>query len=99
MFLSYAFVESRYLAVALYILDHVFFNLSIGITTYFQKIADPQDIAPTAAVGLTINHIAAVVLPVMGGYLWMIDYKIPFFAGAVLAGISLIMTQFIRLKN
>lgn len=99
VFLSYAFVESRYLAVALYILDHVFFNLSIGITTYFQKIADPQDIAPTAAVGLTINHIAAVVLPVMGGYLWMIDYKIPFFAGAVLAGISLIMTQFIRLKN
>ena len=67
----------------------------LGIKTYFQKIADPRDIAASAAVGFTINHIAAVVLPVIGGMLWMINYKIPFLAGAVLSFISLCMVQLI----
>ena len=62
----------------------------------FQKIADPRDIASSAAVGFTINHIAAVVLPVIGGLLWMIDYKIPFLAGAFFSFISLCFVQFIR---
>jgi hypothetical protein len=47
------------------------------------------------AVGFTINHIAAVVLPVMGGALWMVDYRIPFIAGAVLSLVSLLAVQLI----
>jgi len=38
-------------------------------------VADPQDIAPTAAVAFTINHIAAVFLPVLLGLLW--DHRSP----------------------
>jgi uncharacterized YccA/Bax inhibitor family protein len=79
-----------------YILDYILFNFAVAIRTYFQKIADPEDIAPTSAVGFTINHIAAVFLPALGGYLWMIDYRIPFIMGAVLGAISLILAQFIR---
>lgn len=96
VFVSYAFVQSKTGAICLYILDHVLFNFSIAITTYFQKIADPEDIAPSAAVGFTINHIAAVILPVAGGYLWMVDYRIPFLGGALLGLVSLCMAQFIR---
>ncbi|MBU1343637.1 MAG: MFS transporter [Proteobacteria bacterium] len=96
VFISYAFVEAKLIAGFLYILDHIFFNFSTGISTYFQKIADPRDIASSAAVGFTINHIAAVVLPVLGGLLWMIDYKIPFIAGAVFSFISLCLVQLIR---
>jgi len=98
VFVSYAFVESKILVVFLYIADHVIFNFSIGIGTYFQKIAEPEDIAPSAAVGFTINHIAAVALPVLGGYLWMIDYKIPFLGGAVMGFVSLCLVQLIKLK-
>ena len=98
VFISYAFVESKLLVVFLYITDHVIFNFSIGIGTYFQKIAEPEDIAPSAAVGFTINHIAAVALPVLGGYLWMIDYKIPFIGGAVLSFVSLCLVQLIKIK-
>lgn len=58
------------LAVVLYIVNQIFFSLALAIKTYFQKIADPQDIAPTAAVAFTINHIAAVFLPVLLGILW-----------------------------
>jgi len=59
------------LAATLYVIDHMFFALALALKTYFQKIADPADIAPTAAVAFTINHIAAVVLPALLGYLWL----------------------------
>jgi hypothetical protein len=59
------------LAATLYVIDHLFFALAFALKTYFQKIADPGDIAPTAAVAFTINHIAAVFLPAALGYLWV----------------------------
>ena len=80
----------------LYVVDHIFFNFAIAIRTYFQKVADPQDIAPSMAVAFTINHIAAVVMPVIGGALWMVDYRIPFLAGAGMSAISFIAVQWIR---
>ncbi len=96
IFLSYAATDSKLIVAGLYILDHIFFNFSIAIRTYFQKTGDPRDIAPTMAVGFTINHIAAVVLPAIGGLLWVVDYRIPFFGGAVLALVSLMAVQKIR---
>jgi hypothetical protein len=88
-----ALVESKTVAGCLYILDHIFFNFAIAISTFFQKIADPRDIAPSMAMGFTINHIAAVVLPAIGGLLWIVDYRIPFIAGAGLSFISLLLVQ------
>ena len=96
IFLAYAVVESRLAVAVLYVLDHIFFNFAIAIRTYFQKIGDPRDIAPSMAVGFTINHIAAVVLPAAGGLLWMVDYRIPFLAGAGMSLISLAAVQLIR---
>ncbi len=93
VFLVYAFTGSKLLVVVMYILDHILFNFSIAIRTYFQKVADPADIAPSMAVGFTINHIAAVVMPAIGGALWMIDYRIPFVAGALLSLVSLLAVQ------
>ena len=95
IFLIYAFVDIKGVIVAMYILDHILFNFSIAIRTYFQKVADPKDIAPSMAVGFTINHIAAVVMPVIGGALWMVDYRIPFVVGAIFSMVSLLAVQFI----
>jgi hypothetical protein len=96
IFLAYAATTSKLLVAALFILDHIFFNFSIAIRTFFQKIGDPRDIAPSMAVGFTINHIAAVFLPAIGGFLWVIDYRIPFVGGAVMSLISLFAVQMIR---
>ena len=93
IFLAYAAVESKTLVAFLYILDHVFFNFAIAIRTYFQKVGDPRDTASSMAVGFTINHVAAVFLPAIGGMLWMIDYRIPFVAGACMSLISFIAVQ------
>lgn len=96
IFITYAMTGSKLVVAALYILDHVFFNFSIAINTYFQKIGEPEDAAPSMAVGFTINHIAAVFLPAIGGLLWVVNYRIPFFAGAVMSLISLTAVQLIR---
>jgi MFS family permease len=98
IFLSYAMVQSKILLGILYILDHIFFNFAIAIRTYFQKVGDPRDIAPSMAVGFTINHIAAVILPALGGVLWMVDYRIPFVFGACMSVISLVAVQQIRVR-
>jgi hypothetical protein len=99
IFLAYALVKSKIVLALLYILDHIFFNFAIAIRTYFQKVGDPQDIAPSMAVGFTINHIAAVFLPAVGGILWMVDYRIPFVAGAAMSIISLVAVQMIQVED
>ena len=76
-------------AGGLFIVDGVFFTLVLAQRTYFQKIADPADIAPTSAVAFTINHIAAVFLPVTFGLLWIKDPSIVFYIGAAIATVSL----------
>lgn len=93
IFIAYGLVESKVIVALLYIADHILFNFAMAIRTFFQKIADPEDIAPSMAVGFTINHIAAVVLPVIGGLLWLIDYRIVFFSGAFFSFISLLFVQ------
>jgi hypothetical protein len=97
--MAYAIADSKLIVAVLYILDHIFFNFSIAIRTYFQKVGDPRDIAPSMAVGFTINHIAAVFLPAIGGLLWIIDYRIPFLGGAAMALISLIAVQGIDISS
>jgi len=97
VFLTYAYTSSKWIVAGMYILDYILFNFAVAIRTYFQKIAEPQDIAPSSAVGFTINHIAAVFLPALGGLLWMIDYRIPFQMGAALGVISLVLAQFMKI--
>jgi hypothetical protein len=93
IFLAYATAQSKILIMILYILDQVFYNFHIAIQTYFQKIGSPKDIASSISVSFTINHIAAVFLPAIGGMLWMIDYRIPFIGGAIFSLVSLIAVQ------
>jgi len=89
IFVAYAFVESAALAVVLYIVDHLLFSMAIAIKTYFQKIADPKDMASTAGVSFTINHIAAVVIPALLGIVWLTSPSLVFFIGAGFALCSL----------
>ncbi|WP_371226176.1 MFS transporter [Roseovarius sp. 2305UL8-3] len=91
----YMFGWGVVLAATLYVVDHLLFSLALALKTYFQKIADPQDIAPTAAVAFTINHIAAVFLPALLGYLWLASPASVFLLAAGMAVISLILALMI----
>lgn len=85
----YFFGWGLVLAATLYVVDHLLFSLALALKTYFQKIADPEDMAPTAAVAFTINHIAAVFLPVLLGLLWLASPGAVFVLAASMAAVSL----------
>lgn len=95
VFIGYALVEDAIIAAVLYVIDHLFFGLAIGIKTYFQKIADSEDIAATASVSFTIDHIASVIIPISFGLVWMSDPSLVFYAGAGFAVLSLIASNLI----
>ena len=91
----YMFGWGVVLAATLYVVDHLFFAMALALKTYFQKIADPGDIAPTAAVAFTINHIAAVFLPAGLGYLWLVSPGAVFLLAAGMASVSLLLALLI----
>jgi hypothetical protein len=92
VFTGYAFVQSAEWAATLYVIDHLFFALALAIKTYFQKIADPADMASTAGVSFTINHIAAVVIPVTFGMVWLVSPAAVFLMGTGMAVLSLLLS-------
>ena len=98
VFIAYAFVNDGLWAGVLYVADHLFFSLAIAIKTYFQKIADPADMASTAGVAFTINHIAAVFIPVLFGLVWLVSPMLVFLMGAIMAVISLILARNIPIQ-
>ena len=79
----------------LIVVHHVFFSLAFALKTYFQTVVDPGDIAPTAAVAFTINHIAAVFLPVLLGDLWIVSPAGVFVLAAGMAMTSLALAMLI----
>jgi len=95
IFTSYAFVENVILASLLYILDHFFFAMAIALKSYFKKIANPADFASTAGVAFSINHIAAVILPFVLGFLWILSPSLVFLTGTAFAIFSLTLSQLV----
>ncbi|MDK9756112.1 MFS transporter [Vibrio sp. D173a] len=98
VFVGYGLVQTAEWAAALYVVDHLFFALALAIKTYFQKIADPADMASTAGVAFTINHIAAVVIPVTFGVIWLVSPSSVFYIGAAMAAVSLLLSLNIPAK-
>ncbi len=95
VFTAYAFVTNATVAAVLYVVDHAFFAMAIAMKTYFQKIADPADIAPTAGIAFTINHIAAVVIPAVFGLIWLVSPSAVFLTGAAMAIASLVLARLV----
>lgn len=92
VFIGYSFASVGWFAALLYVIDGVFSTLVIAQRTYMQKIGDPADMAPTAACAFTINHIAAVFIPVTFGLIWLKNPSYVFMLGAGIATTSLLLS-------
>lgn len=99
IFLAYAgiyyFDWTVTIGIILFIANHLFFSMSFAIKTYFQKIAEPYDIGSSVAVAFTINHIPAVFLPAVLGYIWIVEPSGIFVMAALMALLSLILAFFV----
>jgi predicted MFS family arabinose efflux permease len=98
VFLGYAYASYLPLLFVLFIMDHIFFGFNLAIESYFQKIArSPEEITSNLGMAQTINHVSALVVPVLGGILWeQVSPSAPFIVGVIVAVISLILVQFMR---
>ena len=97
IFTGYALTSSASVAVLLFIVDGASMSLMIAQRTYFQKIGDPADMASTTSVAFTVNHIAAVVIPVVFGLIGHRDPSIIFWLGAMIAAGSLVLALLVPL--
>lgn len=92
VFIGYASAPQVWMLYVLYTLDNLLFLSSTCLSTYLQKIADPEDMTPTLSMGVSVNHTAAVLVPLVGGYLWSgFGYGATFYGGAALVAISALL--------
>ncbi len=101
LFPSFSATPALLILLFLFITDHLLFGFSIALQSYFQKIAlRPEDITPNISVGQTINHIAAVIVPVVGGVVWQqIGAQYTFFTGVLIVLLSLALTLRMRVPS
>jgi len=101
VFLGYAYVGILPLLYALFVLDNLLFGVSLAVTTYLQKIADNQEeITSNLSLQTTINHISAVIVPVIGGTVWVVfGAQAPFLFGVAIVAVTLVLAQFMRVPT
>lgn len=97
VFLGYALVPNVLVLYGLYLLDNVLFGFSVGFNTYLHRIVRPGELTPSLAMGTTMNHVAAVTLPVIGAWVWKASgqYQLPFLMGVGLAVAALLATRWL----
>ncbi len=97
VFMGYAIFQNVGALYALFLIDNVLFSFGVGFTTYLNRIARPGELSPCLAMGVTMNHIAAVTVPIGGTLLWQHyqNYQLPFWVGVGIAAVSLVATRWL----
>jgi predicted MFS family arabinose efflux permease len=92
---GYALSGQVYAACVFYVIYSFISQFStIGASTYLRKIAVPEEIAPSLAMGVTILHATAIVVPVAAGIILnFVGYQIPFFIACAAALVMVGVTQ------
>ena len=93
--IGYATVDNVFAAIGCYVIYSFIFPLSsIGASTYLRKVAPPEDVAPSLAMGITMQHAAAIVVPVATGIvLNFVGYQLPFLVASIFASLTFFVTR------
>lgn len=92
---GYALVDNVYIACLAYVTYSFIMPLSsIGSATYLRKVAVSNEIAPSLAMGVTLQHTAAIIVPVSTGYILnFVGYQIPFLIACGFAILTFFVTR------
>jgi MFS family permease len=93
--LGYGFANNAIVAIGCYVIYSFIFPLSyIGSSTYLRQIAPPEELAPSLAMGVTMQHVAAIAVPLAAGYILnFVGYQIPFIIACVFAATTFFVTR------
>lgn len=88
-----------YAIFACFILDQMLMAAGMARATYLKKIAVvPEDVSPTLSMGTTMDHVLSMIVPFVGGFIWLkFGYEYVFLGGAVIAVINLLATSRIKI--
>lgn len=86
---------------AFYVLDELLFSLSMARTTYLSQIVlERREMVPTMGLGVTLDHLVSMLVPVAAGLLWVTTGSWAVFAAAGgVALITLVTVQFMSKKE
>jgi predicted MFS family arabinose efflux permease len=68
-FIGYATVHNVWFLGGMLIGINLLVTLRMGLATYVRRIAPPEELAPTLAAGVSINHITSVSMSLLAGTL------------------------------
>ncbi len=91
-FSSYALVDNKYVLYGVFVIDSAFFAFAMALTTYVNRIAPSNEHTATLSMGVAMNHVAAVSMPLVGGLLWNLGSQWTFATGVAAVILSLAAT-------
>jgi len=101
VFIGYAYVNVLWLLVFLYVADNILGGFALALNTYFHKIAiSHEEITSNVSMGQTINHLAAIFVPALGGLIWQLyGSQATFLASTVIVLIGLGLSFLVRVPQ
>ena len=83
-----------------FVIDNSMSAVEMARFTYARKIAvDLDDVTPTLSTGVSLQHVASMVIPVFGGLLWLsFGYQAVFMGAAVVAFLNFIFSRRIKIE-
>lgn len=92
---------ARLIASVCFVADNLLFSLGSARAIYLSRLThSPQEINSTLAMGISINHIASMIIPTFAGLLWVAwGYERVFAVAAVLALFNTVAASFVPRKG
>lgn len=89
-FLCYAFIKSKYFLYGIFLFDSALFVFAMALTTYVGRLAPQNEKTMTLSMGVAMNHISSVTMPLVGGIAWKyLGYQWTFLIGSFAAAASI----------
>ncbi len=100
IFSGYAYIPWLPLLAVFYVLDNILFGSSIALHSYIRKISDKADLTSCISFAVTVNHISAVILPILGGVIWeLLGFRATFLFGAAIVFIDMLFSFRIKIRG
>jgi predicted MFS family arabinose efflux permease len=100
VFLGFAFSNSVWMLYLFYLGYLWLFLFYMATSTYLRKIAHREDVPASLAMGVSLAHLTAIIVPIIGAALWSrLGYQFPFLFGTVFCLLSLYLTQKIDIPS
>lgn len=95
-----AFLDSTWLLVPIVLTIKLLIVLGMGLSTYVNRIAPPEELTPTLSAGISINHITSIAVPIGAGMLLpVVGYEGIFIGAGIVLALSLPFTLSLKVDT